>query len=283
MGYDIGRAFSDTVYSSLERARDRAAAHPATFSRTPVTSLREAMIRAAQEDREASLRHELGLAGIEADREKARGAQSIDRLDLDRRRAADESLAGYREAEHGRRLAADVDLADYREGSLALRGAADAARAQRFAERGEYERGALGVRQREAAVDEARAAIAADANAIRAAAENVRSMTAAHALLLKARDLATRPSPMTGKPDPERAAVFLPLIREVEAMLMGGNGTGKQMPREVAEHGRSVRAAIAAAAGLGGVDGEDEVDPLLDLGLDDFGDDEDLPPRLGRR
>lgn len=281
MPYEIGKVFSDAVLGSIERARDRAAAHPGSFSRTRAprdTSLDRALVGAAQDERENQVRRELGLAEIGANRDRYGRQADLEAQDLQRKMAADADLAGYREGS----LALAADRADetaaYHGGLLATRQDEADARAQRYSERGAYERGVLGVRQQEAAADAVRAQAAQEATALRAAAETVRSVQSARALLLRARDLATRVDPQTGKVDPTRAAAFIPVIRDLEGFLR--DPAGKNLPADVSVDARKARAGVAAAAGLGSVDGEDDVDPLLDLGLD--GDDEDTPPRFGR-
>lgn len=150
MPYEIGRAFSDAVLNSIDRARDRAAAHPAEFTRRPITSLREAMIRAEQDQRENEVRRELGLATIDANRERYAAADATDRADLARKTAADEATGEYHQGLLDQQASNAEDLNDYRSGVLTLREQEGADRATRYRQRGEYEKGVLGVRTREA-------------------------------------------------------------------------------------------------------------------------------------
>ena len=280
MGYNIGRAFSDAPLNSIERARDRALqGSPGTVTRKRNprnTSLDETLARAAQDERENQVRRELGLGelglrGTELGlkREQLGVETGLKRDELNRKTEADYLDLGHK-------MQALESLDGFRRETTDLRALEGADRAARYAERGEYERGVLGIREQEAAADMTRAQVAQEGVALRAAAENVRSIQQARELLVKARDLATRKDAM-GQIDPVRASGFVPIIRDLEAFLRDPNG--KNMPEDVSADARKARARAAAAAGLGGVDGEDDVDPMLDLGLDDFGED-DAPPRV---
>lgn len=283
MPYEIGRVFSDAVFSAVERARDRAAANPGSIRRERRprdTGLDEALVRAAQDERENQVRRELGLAEIGATRDRYSRQADLEAADLGRKSAADAATAEYRGGllDVQNRNADSMDA--YRGGMLDLREQEGSDRAARYADRGRYERGVLAVREQEAAADVARAQTAQEAAALRAAAENVRSVQSAQSLLLRARDLATRPDSM-GKVDPARAAAFVTIIKDLERFLR--DPAGKNLPEDVSAAARKARAAVAARSGLGPVDEGDEVDPLLDLGLGDFASDEaDTPPRLGR-
>jgi len=222
----------------------------------------------------------LGLAEIGATRDRYSRQADLEAADLGRKSAADAATAEYRGGllDVQNRNADSMDA--YRGGMLDLREQEGSDRAARYADRGRYERGVLAVREQEAAADVARAQTAQEAAALRAAAENVRSVQSAQSLLLRARDLATRPDSM-GKVDPARAAAFVTIIKDLERFLR--DPAGKNLPEDVSAAARKARAAVAARSGLGPVDEGDEVDPLLDLGLGDFASDEaDTPPRLGR-
>lgn len=272
MGYDIGRVFSPETFAMIDRARDRAAAHPGSVhrERRVETGLQEAMIRAAQQDREAALRHDLGLATLDATRGRYAEQASLGR-------AREERLGANDAAELARKSAADEATATYRSGLLETRKAEGSARERRFAERGAYERGVLDVRNREADASASRAETAAETAALRAQAEHVRSVRDARRLLMDARDRASKPNPKTGEVDPERAAAFVGLIHDLESFLRGQKG----MPEDVSGYAREARAGVASAAGMGGLGDDEEPDPLLDLGLDE-GDEEDRAPRFGR-
>lgn len=271
MGYEIGRVFSDAIFNSIERARDRAAANPGMIRRERRprdTSLEEAMLRAQAADKDRALRRELGVAELGLSRDRTGLEHDRGLADLGRRTQAD--LLDY-DAKMGSLASQD----DYRRGSLDIRQQEADNRLGRYEARGAYEDKVAEIRGREAAADESRARTAAETAALRQEAESVKSVQQAQALLLRAKSLAMRPNP-DGEIDEERLRAFLPTIREIEVFLRRGKG----MPEDVSTAARKVRAAIAAGSGLAGID--DGTDPMLDMALDDDEDD-DSPARFGQR
>lgn len=275
MPYEIGRAFSGDVWNVLEGARNRAASGtPAMIERReavgePSTDLQEAMIRAAQGDREAQLRYELGLMGLDQRAEAARAASELGYYNAD----LDASMAL---ADLERKAAADESLAGYREGTLNLREKADEARSDRYAARSGYEQELLGLREQEQRLAEAKQRAGEADAAARLQVEHIKSLTQAHAAFGSMIQKALAPD-ANGRVSPDVAAAFMPVIRSFKENLIA-----KGLPEEDVEKmaGDVVR-RIGRASGLPSVGGnEPEVNPLLDLGLDDEEEDEE-PLRLG--
>lgn len=281
MPYEIGRAFSGDVWNTLNRSRDRAAANPGLIRKTSKveTGLAEAMIRAQQDERENQTRRDLGLAGLDVERERANATANLGYAELDRKAAADA-------AQEDRLGKSAQAMGDYRSGMLEARKKEVEGNGARYAAQIDYQKGMLDVRQKEAAAHAAMAQAAQDAQALRAEAHAATDERQALAALGSLKARAFKPNKY-GEIPPEQIQVY---AHELNAML-DLFLRQKNMTRSsgaIEKAASSIRQQMAQAQGIGGVDEGDELDSgdqsVLDFVTADGGatDQRQTPPRLGR-
>lgn len=291
MPFEIGRAFSSDVFQTIDRARDRAAANPPRISRRERynNDLAIAMLRAAQEDKDRELRKD--LAGQQLDFERTRfdaGRSDADReYELALRQQGFKETSGDRsyelaQADDALAQAREENLAAARNAGIDLRTRAQDETEARNADRADYERGVLDLRNREADLTAQRLQADADAQRFRMDAERTKNTREAAELLRRLTAEALRPGP-DGQVSRQRVATFVQQIQSLKRLWL----QDKNLPRDEIERAvSSTLHALSSGSGLGGgVSDEDvnpdEADAFLDLSLP-YEDEQDTPPRFGR-
>lgn len=295
MPFGIGKAFSDTVFDSIERARDRAARNPGGIKRerTYSTDLQEAYLRAAQADADRQNQRELALLGLDADAAKLAQDTEFRNRELDMRERFGSEDRGFARDKWGQQYDLDKTEEERRAAEAAAKIAgdqaeaqrkaeADAARAKRYEDRSAYEKGVLDVRRGENELGAKRIEADAEARQARMNAERARTTGEAIRSLNGAVKEALKPD-ANGQVSPERIRAYIGQIRSMESLWVADKGMPAGPIRQAVS--RAI-ASLAGAAGIQGIGGPDEdedltgVNDFLDVGL---GGDEDTPPRFGGR